>query len=125
MPLKVALICNFLSSCFIYVGVCLGIVLGENLNANMWIYAIAGGMFIYIAVCDMIPELGEMGLEIEKESIAENSRHIDNKTNKPIISTERFALREKIQNILIQNTGILLGFICMLLLALYAKKITL
>jgi zinc transporter ZupT len=54
MSFKAALLCNFLNSCFIYIGVAAGIILGENLHANQWIYAIAGGMFLYIAVCDMV-----------------------------------------------------------------------
>jgi zinc transporter ZupT len=43
MSFKLALFCNFLSSCFIYIGVCCGIAVGENANANQWIYAIAAG----------------------------------------------------------------------------------
>jgi zinc transporter ZupT len=54
MPFKMAIFCNFLSSLFIYIGIVIGIIVGENLNINMWIYAIAAGMFTYIAVCDMV-----------------------------------------------------------------------
>lgn len=54
MRFRVALFSNFLASCFIYIGVVLGIVLGENFDVNKWIYAIAAGMFIYIAICDMV-----------------------------------------------------------------------
>ena len=54
MSFKTALTCNFLSSCLIYIGIAVGIVAGENLGINMWIYAIAAGMFLYIAVCDMV-----------------------------------------------------------------------
>ncbi|CAF0787135.1 unnamed protein product [Brachionus calyciflorus] len=121
MPLKVALFCNFLSSCLIYVGLAIGIFVGENLNANMWIYAIAAGMFIYIGVCDMIPELGEMANEIEKEQIEEDSK----KQHFGKGHKEKFAVKIKIVNILIQNIGMLIGFGCMLSLAIYAKKIQL
>jgi hypothetical protein len=37
-----------------YVGLVIGILLGENTNANMWIFAVAGGMFVYIALVDMV-----------------------------------------------------------------------
>ena len=110
-----------MSSCLIYLGLFLGIYAGENLDANMWIYAVAGGMFIYIAVCDMIPELGEMGAEIEKEQIEWDLKKPGSKNS----HRERFAIKIKIINILIQNFGMLLGFSCMLFLALYAKKIQL
>jgi zinc transporter ZupT len=54
MPFKMAIISNLISSSFIYGGVALGIVLGEEFHASIWIYGIAGGMFLYISVCDMV-----------------------------------------------------------------------
>ena len=54
MSFKVAICTNFLTSSFIYIGVIVGILVGENLDANKWIYAVAGGMFAYIAICDMV-----------------------------------------------------------------------
>lgn len=63
-----------------------------------------------------------MGLEIERVYIKDKiisqagKSHVKNET-------EIFALKIKIQNMLIQNTGILIGFILMLLLGLYADKI--
>ena len=45
---------NFLAALTCYVGLVIGIVLGENTNANMWIFAVAGGMFVYIALVDMV-----------------------------------------------------------------------
>ena len=35
-------------------GLAFGIVIGENLKANQWVYAIAGGMFLYVSVCNMV-----------------------------------------------------------------------
>ena len=37
-----------------FVGLAIGILLGQNTNANIWIFAIAGGMFIYIALVVMV-----------------------------------------------------------------------
>ena len=54
MSYPVALLFNFLSACCCFVGLAVGITLGENFGANQWIYAIAGGMFLYIALCDMV-----------------------------------------------------------------------
>jgi solute carrier family 39 (zinc transporter), member 14 len=54
MSYPVALLFNFLSACCCYAGLAVGITLGENLGANEWIYAIAGGMFLYISLCDMV-----------------------------------------------------------------------
>lgn len=108
MTFKLALFCNFLSSCFIYIGLVVGILLGENTNANQWIYAIAAGMFLYVSVCDMFPELAEMAIEIEKiESDGEN-----------------FPFYLKIQIMLIQNLGLLIGIFLMFILAAFSKTIS-
>ena len=56
MSYPVALLFNFLSACCCFAGLAVGITLGENLDANEWIYAVAGGMFLYISLCDMVSE---------------------------------------------------------------------
>ena len=54
MSMKRALLLNFLSACVCYLGLVLGIVLGENTEANRWILAIAGGLFLYVPLVDMV-----------------------------------------------------------------------
>ena len=55
MTYKQALVFNSLNAVFCYIGLIFGILLGENVEfINPWIYAIAGGMFLYIAFCDMV-----------------------------------------------------------------------
>jgi zinc transporter ZupT len=54
MTYKQALLFNGLSACCCYVGLVIGVILGENLHINQWIYAVAGGMFLYISLCDMV-----------------------------------------------------------------------
>lgn len=61
-----------------------------------------------------MPELSEMGEEIEKEALENEG---------DVTLPENFQLKIKIQNMFIQNSGIILGVSLMLLLALYAKKI--
>jgi hypothetical protein len=122
MPFKFALVCNLITSCFIYMGAVLGIVLGESLNANVWIYSVAAGMFIYISVCDMLPELGEMGLEIEQEEIearfgGQHRRRVS------ISEIDKFGLGIKVRNIIMQNSGVILGIVTMFLLAYLSKKL--
>ena len=51
---KQALIANFLSACFCYIGLIIGIVLGSTTQIVKWIYAIAAGMFLYISLVDMV-----------------------------------------------------------------------
>ena len=54
MSYRMALFFNFLSACCCFVGLVVGITIGENFGANEWIYALAGGMFLYISLCDMV-----------------------------------------------------------------------
>ena len=48
---------NFLSALTCYAGTVIGIMLGENTHSHEWIFAIAGGMFLYISLVDMVSEV--------------------------------------------------------------------
>lgn len=128
MSFRAALFFNFLSACSCYAGLTVGILLGDNFEANQWIFAIAGGMFLYIALCDMIPELNEMGEEIERDYIDEKREKL-NKTNavdEEFLDSSRksekisFDLGIKLKVLLMQNLGIVLGFSVMLVMAMNA-----
>ena len=54
MSYKMAMGFNFLSACSCYLGLVIGLLLGYATSAVKWIYALAGGMFIYIALVDMV-----------------------------------------------------------------------
>ncbi|XP_030848737.1 zinc transporter ZIP14 [Strongylocentrotus purpuratus] len=100
MTVKQAVLANFLSACTCYVGLIFGIILGENFHASEWIFALAGGMFLYISLVDMLPEINNVG--------GGDPHHEDQRS---------------IQIFLIQNAGLLSGFGLMLILALYAGQI--
>ncbi|XP_071446223.1 zinc transporter ZIP6-like [Hetaerina americana] len=57
MTAKQAVFYNVFSSLLCYIGMILGIFLGDTESASQWIFAAAAGMFLYIALVDMIPEL--------------------------------------------------------------------
>ncbi|KAJ1526667.1 hypothetical protein ONE63_008249 [Megalurothrips usitatus] len=57
MSAKQAVFYNLLSSVLCFFGMCLGIALGNTETASQWVFALAAGMFLYIALVDMIPEL--------------------------------------------------------------------
>ena len=54
--MRMALLCNFLSACTCYIGLIIGINIGELTSGGQWIFAIAGGMFLYIALADMVKD---------------------------------------------------------------------
>ena len=45
---------NMLSSVLCLFGMMLGIFVGENHSASRWMFALAAGMFLYIALVDMV-----------------------------------------------------------------------
>lgn len=99
--IKRALLYNFLAAVICYIGLILGIVVGENTDANRWIFAFAGGLFVYIALVDMIPEMNEQAATSKKNG------------------TET-----TLQIFLYQNSGLLLGFIIIILISYYGKYIS-
>lgn len=82
MSIQQALFFNFLSACCCYVGLAFGILAGSHFSAN-WIFALAGGMFLYIALADMVsvpglmidPRVGGKGHKLE--CLFFNSFYID------------------------------------------------
>lgn len=54
MPARQAIYYNILSSILSFLGMCIGILIGETPEATSWIFAIAAGLFIYIALVDMV-----------------------------------------------------------------------
>lgn len=60
MSLKKALCYNFMSACSCYLGFIVGAFLGSNTDSHDWVFAIAGGMFLYISLVDMVGSLNLM-----------------------------------------------------------------
>ena len=54
MSVKQAVFANVASACTCYLGLICGIVLGETTESGEWIFALAGGMFLYISLVDMV-----------------------------------------------------------------------
>ncbi|XP_032491530.1 zinc transporter ZIP14 isoform X1 [Phocoena sinus] len=97
MSIQQALFFNFLSACCCYVGLAFGILAGSHFSAN-WIFALAGGMFLYISLADMFPEMNEVCQEDERNGSV-------------------------LIPFVIQNLGLLTGFSIMLVLTMYSGQI--
>lgn len=54
MSARKAIYYNILSSVLSFFGMCVGILIGETPEASQWIFATAAGLFIYIALVDMV-----------------------------------------------------------------------
>ncbi|XP_064004476.1 metal cation symporter ZIP8 isoform X3 [Pogoniulus pusillus] len=55
-----ALFFNFMSACSCYIGMAFGILVGNNFAPNI-IFAVAGGMFLYISLADMAHRMSAVG----------------------------------------------------------------
>ncbi|CAB4020176.1 zinc transporter ZIP14-like isoform X1 [Paramuricea clavata] len=100
MTFKQAILANFGSACLCYLGLIIGLILGFKTSAVRYIYGIAGGMFLYISLVDMLPESIQMVLDLTGKS-----------------------KKKGFKMLLVQNLFILLGMSAMLLLSFYAPKV--
>ncbi|KAI1887423.1 hypothetical protein AGOR_G00190140 [Albula goreensis] len=100
MSIPQAIFFNLLSAMSCYLGLVLGILVGSNFAPNV-IFAFAGGMFLYIALADMFPEMSNIMAEQERTT------------------------RNVISFFLIQNAGLLTGFSIILLITMFAGQINL
>ncbi|ESO86765.1 hypothetical protein LOTGIDRAFT_220274 [Lottia gigantea] len=57
MNMRQAVMYNCVSSILCFIGMLIGVVLGNINEASLWIFACVGGMFLYIALVDMLPEM--------------------------------------------------------------------
>ncbi|CAG5120647.1 unnamed protein product [Candidula unifasciata] len=100
MRFRKALMYNFLSACTCYIGSFIGIILAENTASHEWIFAIAGGMFLYISLVDMMPEMNTAAESKEGKQFGE------------------------MKTFLLQNCGLATGYSIMLIFALYGGNIS-
>ncbi|KAG7331499.1 hypothetical protein KOW79_005468 [Hemibagrus wyckioides] len=98
MTVKQAIVYNLLSALMAYFGMVIGMAVGQYThNVTSWIFAVTAGMFLYVALVDMLPEM----------------LHNDNEDHK----------RCQLGHFVLQNVGMLTGFGIMLLIAIFEDRI--
>ncbi|KAK7066201.1 hypothetical protein SK128_006868, partial [Halocaridina rubra] len=100
MTVKQAVAYNFLSSTTCYIGFALGVFLGEFLQNTTAIFAVAGGMFLYIALVDMVPEMNEVASKAAEDGKVKSALYV----------------------LLLQNIGIFLGITVLFVLAFFQDE---
>ncbi|KAL6485129.1 hypothetical protein MHYP_G00071740 [Metynnis hypsauchen] len=100
MSVKQAIVYNLLSALMAYFGMVIGTAVGQYThNVTSWIFAVTAGMFLYVALVDMLPEM----------------LHGDSEEHK----------RCHLGHFVLQNLGMLTGFGIMLLIAIFEDHIVL
>lgn len=100
MTMRQALVYNFLSACTCYLGLMMGILLGE-FEASSYIFGFAAGMFMYISLVDMMPELNAAAEEASKVS-----------------------WKKAVKTLTLQNIGLVIGVVALYTLARFQDSIT-
>ncbi|CAH8539850.1 solute carrier family 39 (zinc transporter), member 14 [Schistosoma bovis] len=60
LTVPMAMLFNFISACSAYIGLFVGLSVGDLNDVAPYVFALTGGFFMYIALADMLPEMRAM-----------------------------------------------------------------
>ncbi|KAL7676181.1 hypothetical protein ACOME3_002437 [Neoechinorhynchus agilis] len=102
---RYAILLNLIGASPNYIGLIVGILIGNLHHVHIWIYAIAAGMFLYISLGVMLSELVDLQMTVAKFGIKQDGT---------------IPIRGIISSFTVQNIAMLAGFIIQLLIIKFA-----
>lgn len=128
-----AALANLLAACVKFVGFAVGSVLGEIASVNQWIFCFATGMYLFISLSELVPEMAFDSI-VPKSKSREDLQQANSKApveksrnqNAKGGTARKFKWAQFSQDVLlfgIQNLGILTGFGSLLMIVQYADSI--